>query len=145
MKATIIFAIMLIIGTSLITWSLTQRDPQLGAVQSDWNVLAASSTNSSTTVRLYANLQADGYEQNPTLLLSHTSQRRYSKICVLEECGMFVHLATATSTGIGIDEGIFLGTTTPCYEIGMDNLWLGNVYGVSHTATCTASILDITN
>ena len=39
------------------------------------------------------------------------------------------------SSGISLKEGIQLTTSTPCYTIGPDNLWVGAIYGAAEGTT----------
>ena len=75
-----------------------------------------------------------------TSVLSPNTARVYSLICNDDTTNIaYLHVASAT-TSVAVSEGVRLGVGD-CYEIGVNNLYIGQVYGIS-AATTTLTIIE---
>lgn len=75
-----------------------------------------------------------------TQVLDKNVGREYALICDDDTSNVaYLHLTNSTSS-VAVSEGVRL-SPGDCYEIGVDNLWVGKVYGIA-SATTTLTIVE---
>lgn len=108
------------------------RSNSLGGITaSGSNVFSGGVTSTSTSVGIGA-----------TSILTRNTSRQYVMICNDGSGVVNLHF-TNTSTGVSTATGIPIASSTTydtCYEIGPDNMYIGQIYGIAD-ATSTIKLL----
>ena len=132
MKIYLIAIVIAILAVSgILLFSRNDGDSPLGFGGS--NTLYRNLVNSSSTVHSVA----DGlWATNPVPVVAANTGRLWGEYCKLYGKDSFwLHLTNVTSSGIGINEGIELTTTTPCLTLDSEGLWLGGIWAIGNTTS----------
>jgi len=128
---TFIIIACLVIGISALILSLKSGDPSNFGYSGTGNVFSGGVTNSSTTVAT----------STATSILARNTDRQYAAICNDDATNpVYIHFASAT-TSVAVSEGYKL-LAKECYEINIDNLYLGQIYGLASGGTVVVTTLE---